>query len=137
MNVRLRPATLNDRPVLQKLIADSARGLSRGDYTDDQVEAALGGAFGVDSELILDGTYFVAEADGRVVRAAEAAGYEAACVVGGGRASANPLAWPRVGLSSRDGWAGFRLKVSPAVRSLRATPLVRPLETAARRARDR
>ena len=54
-------------PVLQELIADSARGLSRGDYTDDQVEAALGGAFGVDSELILDGTYFVAEADGRVV----------------------------------------------------------------------
>ncbi len=67
LNLRLRPATLDDRPVLQELISDSARGLSRGDYTADQVEAALGGAFGVDSELIADGTYFVAEADGRVV----------------------------------------------------------------------
>ena len=81
--------------------------------------------------------YPYGEADDRVVRAAAAAGYEAACLVGGGRASASPLAWPRVGLSSRDGWTGFRLKVSPAVRSLRATPLVRPLETAARRTRDR
>ena len=29
------------------------------------------------------------------------------------RRRAGPLAWPRVGLSSRDGWLGFRLKVSP------------------------
>lgn len=63
----LRKATLADRPALETLIADSARGLSRGDYTDAQVEAALTGAFGVDSELIRDGTYFVAESDGRIV----------------------------------------------------------------------
>jgi N-acetylglutamate synthase-like GNAT family acetyltransferase len=63
----LRKATLDDRPVLEELIAESARGLSRPDYTDAQVEAALGSAFGVDSELIADGTYFVAEADGRLV----------------------------------------------------------------------
>jgi N-acetylglutamate synthase-like GNAT family acetyltransferase len=63
----LRKATLEDRPALERLIAESARGLSRADYTDAQVEAALGGAFGVDSELIRDGTYFVAEADGRIV----------------------------------------------------------------------
>jgi GNAT superfamily N-acetyltransferase len=67
VNVRLRPATLEDRPALEELIAQSARGLSRGDYTDRQVEAALGDAFGVDSELIRDGTYFVAEVDGRIV----------------------------------------------------------------------
>jgi GNAT superfamily N-acetyltransferase len=67
VNLVLRPATLEDRPALQELIALSARGLSRGDCTETQVEAALGGAFGVDSELILDGTYFVAEVDGRVV----------------------------------------------------------------------
>ena len=56
MNLRLRPATLEDRPALEELIAQSARGLSRGDYTDGQVEAALGDAFGVDSELIRDRT---------------------------------------------------------------------------------
>jgi GNAT superfamily N-acetyltransferase len=58
---------LDDRSALEELIAQSARGLSRGDYTDDQVEAALGSAFGVDSELIRDETYFVAEIDGRIV----------------------------------------------------------------------
>lgn len=63
----LRNATLDDRPVLEHLIADSARGLSRPDYTEAQVEAALGAAFGVDSELIRDGTYFVAEAEGAIV----------------------------------------------------------------------
>jgi N-acetylglutamate synthase-like GNAT family acetyltransferase len=63
----LRKATLDDRPALEELIAESARGLSRGHYTDAQVETALGTAFGVDSELITDGTYFVAEAEGRIV----------------------------------------------------------------------
>jgi GNAT superfamily N-acetyltransferase len=63
----LRKAKLEDRPVLETLIADSARGLSRSHYTDAQIEAALQGAFGVDSELIADGTYFVAEADGQIV----------------------------------------------------------------------
>jgi GNAT superfamily N-acetyltransferase len=58
----LRKATLADRPELESLIAESARGLSREDYTQAQIEAALGTAFGVDSELIRDGTYFVAEA---------------------------------------------------------------------------
>jgi GNAT superfamily N-acetyltransferase len=63
----LRQATLEDVPELESVIAESARGLSRGDYTDAQVEAALGSAFGVDSELIRDGTYFVAEAAAQVV----------------------------------------------------------------------
>ena len=63
----LRKATIDDRPALEELIAVSARVLSRPDYSDSQIEAALGSAFGVDSELIADGTYFVAEADGRVV----------------------------------------------------------------------
>ena len=63
----VRLATLADVPTLEGLIADSARGLGRGDYTDAQIEAALGGTWGVDSELIRDGTYFVVEADGAVV----------------------------------------------------------------------
>lgn len=63
----LRKATLDDRGALESLIARSARGLTSGAYTPQQVEAALGGAFGVDTQLIRDGTYFVAEARGRIV----------------------------------------------------------------------
>jgi hypothetical protein len=46
----LRVAPLADVPVLQTLIAASARGLGRADYTEAQIEAALGGAWGVDSD---------------------------------------------------------------------------------------
>jgi len=58
---RLRKAVLSDRPVLADLIARSARGLSIGDYTPEQIEGALRGAFGVDTQLIEDGTYIVVE----------------------------------------------------------------------------
>ena len=61
---QLRPARLDDVPALQALIARSARELSRGDYDATQVEAALAGAFGVDTQLIRDGTYFVADQAG-------------------------------------------------------------------------
>jgi tRNA A37 N6-isopentenylltransferase MiaA len=67
MPVTLRPATPDDIPALQALIADSARGLSRGDYSAAQIEAAIGSAWGVDSELIRDQTYFVAESGGEIV----------------------------------------------------------------------
>jgi GNAT superfamily N-acetyltransferase len=67
MSFTLRRATLDDRPALEELIAESVRGLSREDYTSAQIEAALGNTMGVDSELIRDGTYFVAEADGQIV----------------------------------------------------------------------
>ena len=63
----LRHATLDDIAVLQQLIATSARGLSRGDYSQAQIEAAIGTAWGVDSELIRDKTYFVAERGGEIV----------------------------------------------------------------------
>ena len=62
----LRRATPADLPVLGALIAASARALSRGDYSDAQIEGALSGAFGVDTQLIRDGTYFVIEAEGRI-----------------------------------------------------------------------
>ena len=64
----IRNARLDDRPAIAVLIADSARGLSRDDYTDRQIESALEtGVFGVDTVLIEDGTYFVAETNGRLV----------------------------------------------------------------------
>jgi hypothetical protein len=57
----LRLATLDDVPAIRELIACSARGLAAADYTRAQIEAALQGAFGVDTALIRDGTLFVAE----------------------------------------------------------------------------
>jgi len=67
MDYVIRKAGLDERAAIEELIGLSARGLSRGDYTARQIEAALTGAFGVDSSLILDGTYFVAESAGRLV----------------------------------------------------------------------
>lgn len=63
----LRAATPDDIPILESLIALSSRALSRDDYTTEQIEAALGTAWGVDTELIADGTYFVVEARGEIV----------------------------------------------------------------------
>jgi GNAT superfamily N-acetyltransferase len=59
--LNLRAATVEDREVLRELIDRSARELSKGDYRAEQVEGALQGAFGVDSQLIQDGTFFVVE----------------------------------------------------------------------------
>ena len=67
MSLSLRKAAFEDRSRLEKLIAESATGLSGEDYSREQIEAALEGAFGVDSELIRDGTYFVAEVGGEIV----------------------------------------------------------------------
>jgi GNAT superfamily N-acetyltransferase len=67
MVIVLRKAVLDDVPDIEALIARSARALSAGDYRASQVEAALRGAFGVDSQLLRDQTYFVAEADGLIV----------------------------------------------------------------------
>jgi ribosomal protein S18 acetylase RimI-like enzyme len=63
--VRIRRATVGDIPALEALIAASARGLSGADYAPEQVEGALRGAFGVDTQLIRDGSYFILEAAGR------------------------------------------------------------------------
>lgn len=56
---QIRQATLADVPSIETLVAVSARELGAGDYTAEQIEAALLGAWGVDTELIRDGTYFV------------------------------------------------------------------------------
>jgi GNAT superfamily N-acetyltransferase len=60
MHYQLRTATLGDEPALRELIARSIRALGAGDYAPAQIEAALREAFGVDTTLIRDGTYFVA-----------------------------------------------------------------------------
>lgn len=61
-DIRLRLAVPEDVPVLRELIEASVRGLQTEDYTPVQIEGALKTVFGVDSRLIADGTYIVAEA---------------------------------------------------------------------------
>jgi len=62
-NIRLRLAVPEDVPVLRELIDASVRGLQTDDYTPAQIEGALKTVFGVDSQLIADGTYIVAQAE--------------------------------------------------------------------------
>lgn len=63
----LRLAGEGDVAALEVLIPQSVRGLQAGFYSSAQREAALGSVFGVDRELIGDGTYFVVEQAGGIV----------------------------------------------------------------------
>ncbi len=67
LELEIRIATENDRDAIEQLIFLSARELSRGYYSDEQIAAALARVYGVDSALIDDGTYFVAETSGMLV----------------------------------------------------------------------
>jgi GNAT superfamily N-acetyltransferase len=62
--VRVRAATADDLPGIRDLIPLSVRGLSGGYYTAAQIESAIRYVFGPDTQLIRDGTYFVAERGG-------------------------------------------------------------------------
>jgi GNAT superfamily N-acetyltransferase len=66
MSLLIRNATLSDVAQLERLIADSVRKLSTGYYSNEEIERALIRVFGVDTQLIEDGTYSVAEKDGRL-----------------------------------------------------------------------
>jgi predicted N-acetyltransferase YhbS len=67
MTIQLRLAARGDIPILERLISESVRQLSKGYYSDQQIEAALTYIFGVDTQLIDDGTYFVAESGDQIV----------------------------------------------------------------------
>ena len=60
--IRIRLAVPADVSVLNDLIRESVLELQAQDYTLEQMELALKTVFGVDSQLIADGTYLVAEA---------------------------------------------------------------------------
>jgi hypothetical protein len=62
-----RRAREDDTRAIGELIALSARRLGAGHYTAAQVEAALGPVFGVDAQLIRDGTYYVVPEGGTLV----------------------------------------------------------------------
>ena len=63
----LRLACESDIPALETLIPLSARSLQSPHYSQAQIDAALGPIFGVDRQLIRDGTYFVVEHDGTII----------------------------------------------------------------------
>jgi GNAT superfamily N-acetyltransferase len=63
-NFHLRVAMAEDVAGIRELIEASVRGLQAGDYSAAQIEGALATVFTVDSQLIADGTYFVALAEG-------------------------------------------------------------------------
>jgi len=64
---QIRLCTEGDIPALERLIPLSVRALHAEVYTPAQISGALGTVFGVDSQLIRDGTYFVAEVVGTIV----------------------------------------------------------------------
>ena len=61
VNVQIRKAVAADVPRLREIIEASVRGLQANDYSPAQIEGALRSVYGVDSQLIADGTYLVAE----------------------------------------------------------------------------
>jgi GNAT superfamily N-acetyltransferase len=63
MSFVVRRAGLGDVGVLRALIDRSVRGLQSKEYTSAQIEQALATVYGVDTQLIEDGTYYVAEID--------------------------------------------------------------------------
>jgi GNAT superfamily N-acetyltransferase len=67
--LQVRLATLDDVPALRALIDVSVRMLSAGHYSEDEIASSLRWVFGPDTQLIVDGTYYVIEAEGALVAA--------------------------------------------------------------------
>jgi GNAT superfamily N-acetyltransferase len=65
--MELRTAGRSDIPALGALIDLSGRALSVGHYSPEQADAITRHVFGVDTQLIDDGTFFVIEHDDRIV----------------------------------------------------------------------
>lgn len=64
---RIRTASLDDVPALNRLIERSAKGLSVGYDTSGQVQALVRHVFGVDTQLLEDRTYYAIDEDGELV----------------------------------------------------------------------
>jgi len=96
MEITIRPALMNDVPTLKELIPISARELSKGFYTPEQAESAIEYIFGVDTQLVEDKTYYVAESGGKIVGCG---GWSRRKTMFGGdqmKAEADPLLDPKV-----------------------------------------
>ena len=66
-DIKVRKAVFEDIPAIKELIKASSRFLAKGYYSFEQIEAALKSAWGVDSQLIFDATYFVSEYKSKIV----------------------------------------------------------------------
>lgn len=66
MKISIRLAEARDVPGLRRLIEASVLGLQAGDYSLAQLKRALEAVYGVDTQLIADGTYFVAQAPNKI-----------------------------------------------------------------------
>ena len=64
ISYQLRLATDQDLEAVTRLIEASAKGLGAQDYSEQQIEEALRGAFGLDTQLVADRTYYVVETSG-------------------------------------------------------------------------
>ncbi len=94
--MNLRTATDCDVPQLRRLISDSARQLSIGYYSAEQIEACIDEVFGVDTQLIADHSYYVIETDNEL---AAAGGWSARKTLYGGdqmKSGPDPLLDPRL-----------------------------------------
>ena len=67
MSIEIRLATKEDIPALQELIRESVSVLSAQYYSAPQIASGLSHVFGVDTQLIVDATYFVAEVENGIV----------------------------------------------------------------------
>ncbi|MEH2062550.1 MAG: GNAT family N-acetyltransferase [Nostoc sp.] len=67
MQLTIRKASCEDIPALEALILNSVKNLQAAYYSREQMDGALGTVFGVDSQLIKDGTYFIAEVESNIV----------------------------------------------------------------------
>lgn len=65
-SIFIRAANADDVPALRDLIERSVRELQVDWYYPEQIEAAVHSVFGVDMQLIEDGTYFIAEIGGQL-----------------------------------------------------------------------
>ena len=63
----IRTATAEDIPLLEDLIRRSARSRLLAHYSAAQIEAALGPVFGVDTQLVRDGTTWVVADQDRIL----------------------------------------------------------------------
>lgn len=64
MSFVIRQAVLQDIELLRVLIERSVRGLQAGDYSAAEIDLALSSVYGVDTQLIKDATYYVAQTSG-------------------------------------------------------------------------
>ncbi|WKN42389.1 GNAT family N-acetyltransferase [Tunicatimonas pelagia] len=67
MEFIIRQATVDDIPLLNQLAQFSIRQLGGKYYSPQQVESSLKYLFGVDTRIVLDGTYYAVEEAGKVV----------------------------------------------------------------------